>query len=204
LINKGKPGTFNRRRGLELYEQVVHKDLVEKFPLKFGGVSSRGRATWYGNPPGAKPPSKLGMYMGVAGYNEIGIGKNNSPSLVVHEIVHGLEADKDILKSSASFLKKRVGDEGLKKLKDYSKGYRNNEVYFEDKFKSKGGSTYDGKVYGLNGDHGRKGAKLKTSEIRATEILTQGVQRLLKNPAEFLENDEEYFDFVVNTLQKKK
>ena len=199
LINKGKPGTFNRRRGLELYEQVVHKDLVEKFPLKFGGVSSRGRATWYGNPPGAKPP-----YMGVAGYNEIGIGKNNSPSLVVHEIVHGLEADKEILKSSASFLKKRVGDEGLKKLKDYSKGYRNNEVYFEDKFKSKGGSTYDGKVYGLNGDHGRKGAKLKTSEIRATEILTQGVQRLLKNPAEFLENDEEYFDFVVNTLQKKK
>ena len=179
MVNKRASSIPSRRKGVELYESVIHKDLVESNSFKFAGSTTRAhhQRDWK------------------TGHSIIRTHKSDSPTVVVHELVHGIEKD-DVLKSSVEFLKKRRGNESLVRLRDLEPGknYRYSEVAYKDKWKEKGGSHYTGKYY----DNGILGG------VSATETLTMGVQRLLKDPLEFMENDEEHFDFVVKTLQKRK
>lgn len=41
------------------------------------------------------------------------------------------------------------------------------------------------------------------SNCRASEIMSMGIQRLFEHPKEFMEEDKEYFDFVIAKLQGK-
>jgi hypothetical protein len=60
------------------------------------------------------------------------------------------------------------------------------EAKGEDSYVSKGGSNYMGRLYA----------------DQATEILTMGIERLMTDPREFLDNDPEYFRFILRIFHK--
>jgi len=177
-LNKRASSIAGRRKGVELYESIIHKDLVESNTFKFGGSTTRAHHSRDRN-----------------GVSIIRTHRSDDPSVVVHELVHGIEKD-DVLKASLDFRAKRTKGESTVRLKKLmpDRNYRPSEITYKDKWVEKGGSHYTGKVYagGILGGQ------------RATEVLTVGVQRLLKDPLEFMTNDEDHFDFVVKTLQKRK
>lgn len=108
-------------------------------------------------------------------------------STLLHEFMHSLEyANPEVSKKTKAFLVKRSGGAAPKKLSDLTgnSGYKAGEIAVEDKWVEKGGSAYMGKIY----------------DRASTELLTMGVERLLKSPTEFFLRDREYFDFVIETL----
>jgi hypothetical protein len=113
----------------------------------------------------------------------------SSDSVVLHEITHATEMQNPgVLKKSLDFLKKRAGGDPLKPLSELTGNpkYGANELAWEDDWVKRGGDAYAG----------------KTGWGAWTEILTVGIERLHRNPLDFLENDREYFEFVVQTLQQ--
>ena len=114
--------------------------------------------------------------------NLLQIVKDEETGRIAHEIAHWVEVQNpEVLKKCSDFLDRRCGDE---KPTPLGNGYRADEYARRDKFFD----PYCGKEYGKNGKRS------------ATEVLTMGVERLLDDPAEFAEQDRDYFNFVVTTL----
>ncbi len=142
-----------------------------------------------------------------AGYDSISkiiyINTNaTSPSLVAHEITHGIELQEStalinglpvvrrpLREKAHSFLMKRAGNEQPKKLgvldSKNKDRYDDHEFAYEDTWKEKGGDPYSGKYYSDG----------------STEILTVGIQRLHDDPVLFMTTDPEYFQFIVSNLR---
>ncbi len=110
-------------------------------------------------------------------------------SKIMHEITHGTEVQNPaVLAAALSFLRYRAGTEQPKLLSKLTgdQKHRADEYAYEDQFGACGGDHYMGK------DCGGKG----------TELLTRGIERLHANPVEFMQNDPEYFRFILQTLQQ--
>lgn len=110
-------------------------------------------------------------------------------SKIMHEITHGTEVQNPaVLAAALAFLRHRAGTERPQRLKDLTGDprYRENEYAYEDQFAARGGDHYMGKDYGGE----------------ATELLTRGIERLHADPVEFMQNDPEYFRFILQTLQQ--
>jgi hypothetical protein len=112
---------------------------------------------------------------------------SSGSSTVAHEITHVTEMqNKSVLQASMDFLKKRAEGQKAQSLKRLTGGnYSRDEKAYKDKWEELGGRVYTGKVY-----------------PDATEILTMGIERLDRNPAEFYQSDPEFFEFVIKTLQQ--
>jgi len=108
-------------------------------------------------------------------------------STVAHEITHITEMQNtSVLQASMDFLKKRAAGEKPRSLKSLTgANYGRDEKAYKDKWEELGGRVYTGKIY-----------------PDATEILTMGIERLDRNPAEFYQSDPEFFEFVIKTLQQ--
>ena len=115
---------------------------------------------------------------------------NTTPtSTMLHEYAHALEyASPEVSRKAKAFLQKRAGSERLQKLSKLTgqTSYKDVEVAWEDEFKKRGGHHYMGKKY--NG--------------APTEIITMGIERLNKSPFEFKKNDPEYFNFMLEILNR--
>jgi SPP1 gp7 family putative phage head morphogenesis protein len=113
------------------------------------------------------------------------VNEDTSVSVIVHEIVHHLEFNHpDVLKKTVAFLNRRAGKGvPLKRLSEISKnrGYKSDELAWEDEFAKRGGSPYTGKFY----------------QNKATEILTMGIERMMRDPLDFYKKDPEYFNFLL-------
>jgi hypothetical protein len=110
-------------------------------------------------------------------------------SAIMHEVTHGTEVQTPaILAAAVAFLRHRAGTERSKRLRDLTgdQQYRPDEYAYEDQFAARGGVHYMGKDYGGE----------------ATELLTRGIERLHADPVEFMQNDPEYFRFILQTLQQ--
>jgi len=119
----------------------------------------------------------------------IHINKNTSISVIVHEIVHDIEySQPDVSAKTKAFLLKRANGEQTQSLQKLmgNKSYDQLEMTYVDEWKKRGGSHYMGKLY------------LRAS----TEILTMGVERILKDAKEFADNDPEYFRFMLEILRR--
>jgi SPP1 gp7 family putative phage head morphogenesis protein len=136
------------------------------------------------------PADGRAYYMSSSG--SIYIRPTQDLSVIMHELMHSLEyADSEVSQATKAFLLERAGGPGsittpLSKLTGNS-NYGADERAFEDKWHANGGDHYMGKNYGHSSP--------------ATELLTMGVERLWKNPLEFLRNDPEYFEFIVKLLK---
>jgi hypothetical protein len=131
-----------------------------------------------------------------ANYNQfrgIELSIEDSESTMLHEITHDLEFRYyEISKASKEFLKKRAGGMPAAPLSKLTgiKAYDGPPIEraFEDEWKLRGGDPYSGKDYGIS---------------LGTELLTTGIERLVRDPLGFAEKDPEYFTFLLEQLQGK-
>lgn len=171
-----RPVRGRKAEGLKAFEQVVHKDLSTGTSVRFATTrSDRSSQLDYGT------------------HGLLKINAKAEPSVTAHEIMHQTEV-RHLIDESREFLAMRAGEEELKSLNELAgeKGYGAKERGYEDNFKSKGSSIYAGKVYGRN-------ARLAD----ATELLTTGIERLLFDPIDFMRQDEQFFTWLVRTIQKR-
>lgn len=165
--------------GAEIISRYVSPNLVARTNIKV--VAYRGRRAFH----------RAGA---------IHINSKTSASTVAHEIMHGIEIQNPkVLKASAEFLYRRARPnerpQKLRQLTGHS-GYQPNEIAIEDDWRQRGGSVYAGKVYSYGGQAAAPG------DLRATEVLTMGIERLHADPLEFYRNDRNWFDFVINTIKE--
>lgn len=122
--------------------------------------------------------------------SQIFITSENGPDVIVHEAGHVLEGQR-ASSAAQAFLKHRVGDESLAKLKDIfpTTAYKDNEYGRKDDFEKTFAGDLNAAYYtGKHYEHG------------STEILSMGVQLLYNDPIGFARRDPEYFKFVTGIL----
>jgi len=113
--------------------------------------------------------------------------------VTVHELAHHLECtNPQIYADCVAFRASRTmpGEQpqSLRRLTGSTR-FRVSEVAIEDHWEDRGGSVYAGKVY--------------PPELRATEVLTMGLERMYTNPVGFAKDDPEYFKFILGVLRPK-
>lgn len=109
---------------------------------------------------------------------------------IVHEIGHAMEFDHpDVYEKCVAFRKKRTKGEAAQRLRDLTgiTGYRANEIAYEDSWVKLGGSHYCGRKY--------------PDGLKATEILTMGLERLYNDAEGFAKQDPEYYNFIRNLIK---
>jgi hypothetical protein len=122
---------------------------------------------------------------------------NSDRSTAAHEIMHGIELQNpSLLRAAAEFSLKRGAGELPQKLSKLTgnKEYWSSEVALEDDWLAHGGRVYAGKVYSETSN------PTDPNDIRATEILTIGIERMLADPIDFYLRDPEWFQFIVETV----
>jgi hypothetical protein len=123
------------------------------------------------------------------GNNQIAVGEITPATTWVHEMAHGIEDEMPGAKEAArAFLKYRVGNEPMRKLKELNPGgsYEDDEVGWKDEFDKAFGSggVYVGRYY----------------DFGATEVISMGVEKLYGDAADFAAKDPEYCAFIVGIL----
>ncbi len=163
----------NYRKNVEeaasIVSAIIHKDIMPR-NIKVQGVKSN-RAYYQ------------------SGSRAININKDTSVSVIVHEIVHDIEySHPEISQKTKAFLLKRSNGEKPKSLRKLTgvKGFKADEVAYEDEWQKRGGSHYMGKVY----------------DRASTELLTMGIERTLADAKSFAEQDPEYFRFMLEIFRK--
>jgi len=151
-------------------------------------------------PPHSRRPYGEPLTAADKGTDYIAMNKKltNYSKTATHEFMHWYEERSKVFhKRSVNFLVDRAEGETPRRLNDiYSTSrYENHEIAIVDKWDSRGGSSYSGKVYGT-----WKGKDTLPGDIDATEILSMGVDKFFADPVKFARDDPEYFEFIVNTL----
>ena len=122
------------------------------------------------------------------------------PATMVHELSHLLEADEEVFRAAAAFLRRRTAGDAIAIIN--GRGDRGKR----DKWRNPQGDPmyYPGRIYRPpSSDWGAAGAHradLGDVEVYATEILSQGMEWLWEDPIGFAATDPEYFDFIWDTI----
>lgn len=129
---------------------------------------------------------------------EIHMSRDANASVAAHEIMHGVEMQNPtVLQAAAKFLLQRAAGEKTEKLSKLTgnRGYKAAERAYKDRWEERGGHVYAGKAYTIIQD------STEVRHYRCTEVLTMGIERLIKSPLEFYKNDRDWFDFLINTVR---
>ena len=139
--------------------------------------------------------------------------KNAPPSVTVHEIAHYMEEkDPDLHKRAVDFLIKRSEGKPVERIRDkLNKNYDPEEIAVQDDWKD----LYTGKIYVGNTRQQQRrfadkvaGRTFSASEIpelakdiRATEILSMGAEKLYNDPIKFAQEEPDFFKFMINAAK---
>lgn len=125
-----------------------------------------------------------------ASNGDIFINGKVSNSTIIHELGHTIEYRRGAAYRTKrlAFFNDRTKDDEIEKLADLHKGsgYRKDEVVKKDKWQS----AYTGKVYSFDSD-------ISSS----SELISMGIQQLYESPKRMIDNDPEFFDFIVSYLR---
>lgn len=173
-------------RGVSDFSRVVDDSLVKGKSLR---VESGGRGRAYFN----------------ENTNTIGVTSSAGEKTISHEAGHWLEkANPSVHKKAVDFYNRRTQGQPLErldgkgnaltpeqirasKMKNAS-GYAEHEVTRPDDFIDK----YMGKDYSVYNASGT---------MDSTEIISMGIEYMIKDPQDFATKDPDYFDFMYNTLR---
>ena len=132
---------------------------------------------------------------------------------LVHELSHHLEADRNAFGRAVAFLSRRTAGDPFERIAERGLARR-------DKFRNLKGDTqpYPGLVHEatrssdaegwhratLTGSPGHPSARGEGDrgdvDVRATEVLSMGMEWMWLDPVGFAATDPEYFDFVWDTV----
>lgn len=137
---------------------------------------------------------KVHLLAGRAHYDPalaIAYARAGDVSTTIHEIGHHLEiTNPRIAAECRAYLMSRAkpGETPRRlSLITGNYGFRPNEIAIEDEWAARGGSVYSGKVY--------------PESMRATEVLSMGLQRMFDSPVAFAREDPDYFKFLLRVLR---
>ena len=101
-------------------------------------------------------------------------------------MVHDLETrNPAILARTQAFLNQRAATKLTPSGKPARVKLSGGGTAYEDEWTTRGGTVYSGRIY-----------------PDATEILTTGIERPILAPRSFAQQDPEYFQFLIQTLQQ--
>ena len=113
--------------------------------------------------------------------------------VAIHEYMHFVEEQNPrILMNSLAFAKMRTGEEKTEPLskltgnKLYKGEYAKKDGFFD---------PYCGRIYNPRDRYN------SYDGATASEIMSMGLQYIVKNPKKFAEEDREYFDFVIANIR---
>jgi hypothetical protein len=111
----------------------------------------------------------------------------------IHEMAHLIEySHPEILHCSKLFIARRGNGVPIRRLSELTgdPSYADNEIAVAGNWPTKGGHAYTGKFYGSS-----------LRDAMATEVISTGLERLLKQPRMMLIQDADFFIFLLLTLQ---
>lgn len=127
--------------------------------------------------------------LGSRGYfdgTDIFLGPDAAVHSYVHEIGHRIERDNPrVLQAAVDFFQRRTQGYSEEPMSNYFPGAGAHERTIVDKFSD----PYIGRVY-----------KDDKGQIRATEVVTMGLQYMHEDPVRFAEQDPDHFAFIYDTL----
>jgi len=178
--------------GREAFESLVSNELLVPGGIMMLNFKKAGRGRSYH----------------VSGDDEVGLTTTASISTVVHEMGHGLEDSSPLVGNNArAFLAYRAAGEAPKTLRSLTgnRGYGRTEIAVKDQFIE----PYMGKIYADQGASFSAWQRETTAgkgkpgrpPVRATEIISMGLQEMHKSPAKFAKADPEMFDFIYDTAR---
>lgn len=178
LINTGKVSKELPRweSARELLREIVARDVFPSKPLNVVKTKKDNRSFQSGL--------------------SINMGGNSKVPTFVHETMHFVEEhNPHVHERCVEFLKYRTQGEDLQSLRELTgRGYDRKEVCRPDHFFN----PYCGKAYEARIRHGDNKGRV---EVIATEVLSMGVERLVKNPIRFLREDPEYATFCLGLIR---
>jgi hypothetical protein len=117
---------------------------------------------------------------------KVSFRKNTKADVIVHEFAHVLESNNAVLKHAVDFLNARTAGKPIQRLRDLNQAYDASEIYRDGGFFD----AYVGKIYNsLPGTANYKG-------VRATEVISMGLEKMYTDPIGFYKADKEYFTFI--------
>lgn len=158
--------------GVAFIQRIVHRDWIPSTPVSIHRDPHKDARGWY------ESWSKKAF-----------IRKDTGNA--AHEIMHHLEHENPALYQAAkAFRLARTPGESTKLLSQLTgiQQYGPTERTYEDEWAKRGGDHYAGKDYG--------------PKSNATEILTMGIEHIHNDPVGFAKDDPDYFQFLIQTLQK--
>ena len=139
----------------------------------------------------------------------------DSPAWVVmHELSHLLEADRQVFNRAVGFLQRRtmgdplavVDNRGSLGRRDKFRDPEGNDYFYPGRVSAAPGvdgvgSLHQATLQGLPGHPpARRAGDQSDVEVYATEVVSMGVQWMWANPVAFAATDPNYFDFIWDTV----
>ena len=148
-------------------------------------------------------------------HNRIRIAGDMPAGTMSHELSHLLEADRPTFSRAAAFLSRRTAGDPIEVIN--ARG----DLGRSDRFRDPWGHAegYPGRVYPASDKPGWNRATLQGApdhpaatregdrgavDVRATEVLSMGMEWMWADPAGFAASDPEYFDFIWDTVVRRR
>ena len=143
----------------------------------------------------------------------VGIHRDSRAAVVMHELSHLLEADRQVFNRAVDFLQRRtrgdplavVDSRGSLGRRDKFRDLDGQEYFYPGRVFAAGGgdigSLHQATLQGAPGHPpARRAGDRGDVEMHATEVVSMGVQWMWENPVAFAASDPEYFDFIWDTV----
>lgn len=126
--------------------------------------------------------------------NTVHLAPSDSKFTILHELGHSLERNNHVIKAAVDFLERRTKGKPIERLNKLSSGYRNDEKFIEGGFFN----PYVGKVY-----QSQLNTYQKYKDYFATEVISMGLEQMMRNPRLFYHQDKEHFELIYNLFFKQ-
>ena len=181
LVYAPTPATITgvlRGKGLRGMDKIYMDEGIDEFQKIVGAGIVDGQVFGYGKADGRSYYENNAIYL----------DNDSDPGVVVHELGHWLESYGDTYAEAQAFLDRRTAGEEVRRLQDIIGrfGYGKSETATPDKFIE----PYMGKRY--------------ATAMRATEIISMGLEFLWRDPGRLARDDPDYFDFMWNLLRRQR
>ena len=112
--------------------------------------------------------------------------------VALHELGHSLELNNHVMKAAVDFLERRTAGKSVRQLSEVMKGYGIRERYKDGGFFD----PYVGKIY-------RSINPKNYQDTYATEVISMGLEQMMRNPRLFYKQDKEHFELIYNLFFKQ-